>query len=256
MKIRNVLKTSLGFIAGVALTFGAPYVKANNTTHSLFGIDVSSFQGYVTWSSVYGNGARFAFAKATEGTATVDSDYHGNISRGKTQGLQMSAYHFSYPAESCPSVQVNHFWASAGGDMIADGKTVYPMVDFEEFSGVACGEGTYTTWYNDYSNDLQAKTSHFLHPVIYVSACNACHLTSAITLSAWIANYNGQSLYTGNPWSTCCSCDVWDSGRCNSDSWTYWQVSSSGSIGGISGNCDFDAYNDTLSLLIANQGIK
>src|SRR5947207_13318748 len=103
MKRSTLIQTALGIVAAVALT--ATSVRANNTTHSLLGIDVSSFQGFVTWSSVHGDGVAFAFARATEGTASNDSDFSGNVTRGKSAGLQMGAYHFAYPAEGCPSVQ-------------------------------------------------------------------------------------------------------------------------------------------------------
>jgi lysozyme len=243
----------LGIATIVALS--GTSVRANNTTHSLLGIDVANFQGQITWSSVHADGVAFAFAKATESTGFTDADFAGNMSRGKGAGLQMGAYHFAHPESTCPSAQVNHFWAVAGGTQVADGKTVYPMVDCEVFNGVTCSEGPYTTWYNDYSTDLKAKTANFLHPVIYVSACNASHLSTAITLSAWIADYNGENLYTGNPWSTCCADDRWGSTACGANTWTYWQVSSTGAISGISGNVDLDAYNGTLSELISWQGI-
>jgi lysozyme len=255
MKRSTLIQSALGIVAGVALM--ATSVQANNTTHSLLGVDVSSYQGYITWSSVKGDGVAFAFARATEGTASNDSDFSGNNSRGKSAGLQMGAYHFAYPAEGCPSVQANHFWGVAGSSINSnDGKTVFPMVDCEEFTGVGCSEGSYTQWYLDWSADLKTHTSLTLRPVIYVSACNASYLNSGIaSMGAWIADYNGQNLYTGNPWSTCCGDDRWGSTACGANTWTYWQVSSSGAISGISGNVDLDAYNGTLSELISWQGI-
>jgi lysozyme len=256
MKRSSIIQTSLGIVAAVAL-LGATSVRANNTTHSLFGIDVSSFQGFITWSSVHGNGADFAFARATEGTASNDSDFSGNMSRGKSAGMKMGAYHFAYPSEGCPSLQASHFWSVAGGTITADGKSIMPMVDCEEFTGIGCAEGTYTTWYNDWAADLKGHSgASGLRPIIYVSACNASFLNTGIAdLGAWIADYNGESLYTGNPWTTCCGDCRWGSTSCNNNTWTYWQVSSSGSIGGISGNCDFDAYNGTLSELTSWQGV-
>lgn len=253
---RTLIQTSLGIVAAVAL-LGVTSVHANNTTHSLFGIDVSHYQGYVSWSAVSANGASFAFAQATAGTATTDADFAGNMSRGKGY-IKMGAYHFAYPSEGCPSVQASHFWSVAGGTITSDGKSIMPMVDCEEFTGLGnCGEANYTAWYNDWSTDLKGHSgAGSLRPVIYVSACNACNLNSAITLGAWIADYNGGNLYTGNPWTTCCSCSAaWGSSSCNNDTWTYWQVSSSGSIGGVSGSCDFDAYNGTLSELTSWQGV-
>src|SRR5437868_12721587 len=113
MKRSTLVKYALGIVASAAL-LGATSVRANNTSHSLLGIDVSSFQGFITWSSVHGDVVDFAFARATEGTASNDSDFSGNMTRGKSAGLQMGAYHFAYPAEGCPSVQANHFWSIAG----------------------------------------------------------------------------------------------------------------------------------------------
>ncbi len=251
---RNLIQKILGICAAATL-LGTTGARANNTTHSLLGVDVSSYQGSINWSSVYGDGVRFASAKATESTGYTDAYFAGNMNNGKAAGLQMCAYHFAHPESTCPSAQVNHFWSVAGSKITADGKSVYPMVDCEVFSGVTCSEGTYTTWYNDYSTDLKAKTANFLHPVIYVSACAASHLSTAITLSAWIADYNGENLYTGNPWTTCCGDDRWGSTSCNANTWTYWQVSSTGAISGISGNVDLDAYNGTLADLISWQGV-
>ncbi|MGZ5543237.1 MAG: glycoside hydrolase family 25 protein [Limisphaerales bacterium] len=242
-------------VAALALTFGSKQALANNTTHSLLGVDVSNYQGSINWSSVYGDGVRFAVAKATESTGFTDAYFAGNMNNGKAAGLQMGAYHFAHPESTCPSAQANHFWSVAGSKITADGKSVYPTLDLEVFSGVACSEGTYTAWSNDWSTDVKAKTANFLHPVVYISACNCSHISTAITLSAWIADYNGQNLYTGNPWSTCCSYDRWGSTSCNANTWTYWQVSSTGAISGISGNVDLDAYNGTLSELISWQGV-
>jgi lysozyme len=254
MKRSNQVRTLLGALMAAALSFGTATVQANNAPANLFGIDVSSAQGSINWSSVYANGARFAFAKATEGTATTDPDFAGNMSRGKAAGLQMGAYHFAYPANSCPSTQANKFWSVAGGYILADGKSLCPAVDAEEFTGVACSEGTYSRWFNDYNVDIKAKTSHFLNCVIIVSPCNSCNL-SGIGLGPWILNPNGQSLYTGNPWSVCCTCNPWDtSGKCNSNAWDYW-LAATGTIGGVSGGCDFDAFNGTLTELKSWQGI-
>jgi lysozyme len=253
MKRSTLITSALGLVAALALTTS---VQANNTTHSLFGIDVSSYQGYVTWSSVKANGAPWAYARAVEGTASVDSDFAGNMSRGKGAGMQMGAYDFCYPSEGCPSLQAAHFWSVAGGQIANDGKSIMPMADCEEFTGIGCSEGTYTQWYLDWSADLKTHTSLTLRPIIYVSACSAANLNTGIaSMGAWIADYNGESLYTGNPWTTCCGDCRWGSTSCNNNTWTMWQVSSSGSIGGVSGSCDFDAYNGTLAELTSWQGV-
>src|SRR5436305_4379901 len=67
------------------------------TTHAdarPLGVDVSSFQGSVTWSSVKAAGVTYAWAKATEGVTLNDSTFTGNENNGKSAGLYMGAYHF------------------------------------------------------------------------------------------------------------------------------------------------------------------
>src|SRR4051812_13760324 len=145
------MKRSIITIVAAAALIGSSAVRANNTTHSLLGVDVSTYQGSINWTSVHGDGVAFAYAKATESTGTTDGTFSANMSNGKAAGVQMGAYHFAHPSVGCPSAQVNHFWTVAGGKITADGKSIYPMVDCETFTGVGCSEGTYTTWYNDWA---------------------------------------------------------------------------------------------------------
>ena len=59
--------------AALVLSLGATVAQANNTTHSLLGVDVSSFQGSIGWGSVHGDGVAWAYAKATESTGYTDA---------------------------------------------------------------------------------------------------------------------------------------------------------------------------------------
>src|SRR5579884_4253147 len=245
----------LGYSAALlSVSLVTPSVMAQRP----LGVDVSSYQGSgINWSSVYANGCRFAFAKCTEGyNYFIDPDYGGNMSRGKGAGVQMGAYHFAHPYANYPSQEAGYFWSHASGYIKADGKSLMPMIDFEEFSGHV-GTSTYTQWFNDWSADIIADghSAHVtLRPVIYCSAgTGACDLNTSIALGGWIANYNGENLYTGNPWSCCDCCNAWD--PCTQNNWTYWQVSSTGRIGGISGDVDFDTYPDNLATLKSWQGV-
>jgi lysozyme len=255
LPIRKPLFRIGAIAATMATAFVCQHVQANN----LFGIDVSSYQGSITWSTVKANGANYAFAKATEGNYYEDADFKANMSNGKSAGLQMGAYHFARPDVDCASTDANYFWNFAGGYIINDGKSLDPMIDFEVFDGSDC-QPDYTAWFNAWATYVKAKTSSFMHPVIYCSACSgACDLieydeSGGIALSGWIANYNGENLYTGNPWSSCDCCNPWTTG-CGTGNWTYWQVSSTGTIGGVSGDCDFDAYPDSLADLKSYQGV-
>src|SRR5689334_12848748 len=76
------MKRIMTLIAAVALV-GTLAARANNTTRSLLGIDVSHYDGSINWTSVYGDGVRWAYAKATEGTGLTDAYYNGNMNNGK-----------------------------------------------------------------------------------------------------------------------------------------------------------------------------
>ena len=242
------LTVKIAMATGMALAMVGS-AQANN----LFGIDVSSYQGSINWSSVYANGARFAFAKATEGNYYRDAYFNSNMTNGKNAGLKMGAYDFARPDQHCVSVESDYFWNFAGGKIIADGKTIFPVIDFEVFGGHQC-QPSYTAWMNTWSSYVQGKTSAYMHPIMYASACTGmCDVTTACTLEAWVANYNGQNLYTGHPWTSCTSCNYKQPGG---QYWVWWQVSSTGSIGGVSGNCDFDAYFSTVSHMVANDLVR
>src|ERR1700757_1304376 len=93
---RPRMKKLLGYAAALlSMSLITPAVMAQRP----LGIDVSSYQGSgINWGSVYSDGVRCAFAKCTEGyDFFVDPDYGGNMSRGRSAGVQMGAYHFAHP---------------------------------------------------------------------------------------------------------------------------------------------------------------
>ena len=252
-----VLKTSFAVAAALALTLGSNNAFATRP----LGIDVSHYQGSPNWGSVRSDGVVFAYAKATEGNYYHDSSYTYNMSNGKAAGVQMGAYDFARPDQISANTEADYFWSFAGGYITTDGKSLYPMVDFEVFGGHV-GYSTYTAWFNAWSSRVKSKKTTFMHPIIYCSAgSGACDLieydlSGGIYLSGWIANYNGENLYTGTPWSCCTCCNAWQCcNACGGANWTFWQVSSTGAITGISGNVDLDTYPLTLSELISYQGL-
>ena len=146
------------------------------------GIDVSSYQGSITWSKVKGDGVVFAWAKATEGQTVNDGYFTGNMNNGKAAGVYMGAYHFAHPELHSPSTEASHFWSIAGAYIKADGKSLMPMLDMEVFSGHV-GASSYSDWANQWCNAIvndAAAKSVKVKPVIYVSACNACYFNSSI----------------------------------------------------------------------------
>lgn len=217
-----------------------------------YGIDVYEGQGTITWSSVKSAGITFAWAKATEGTTYIDPDFAANEVNGKAAGVYMGAYDFAQPQKISPETEAEYFWNVASNYVKNDGKTFMPMLDYETFPGTVVGATSYADWANQWCADVQALAASggvSVTPVIYISACNTTELSSldAWTLP-WIANYNGDSSSTGNPWegADCTEDEIWGSGV-----WDLWQFSDDASISGVSGACDEDVFNGSSSQLVS-----
>lgn len=245
LKNMNTIWTTV-IAAALVLTFAPARALASRP----LGIDVSNNNpGTINWSSVKAGGYVFAWAKATEGTGFIDGTLAAHINNGKAAGVYMGAYHFAHPNLNSPTAEANYFWNAAGSYIKADGKTFMPMLDMEVFSGLV-GASSYSDWANQWCNAIVAKAAAVgvkVKPIIYTSACSACNFNSSVAQwSADIADYNGQSSQTSNPWTTCSGCEVWGSGV-----WTVWQFSQSGSVSGVSGAVDLDVFNGTSASLVS-----
>lgn len=241
--MKKSMTVAFGVLAAFALT-----VPTNSAFAKCKGIDVSHYQGSVTWSSVYNAGLRFGFAKATEGDYFQDSTYHNNMQHGKAQGLNMGAYHFARPDLNGPVHEANYFYAFASSEFGNGGNTIMPVLDLEVWNGGHVSATSLTDWANQFADQMASKLhadGHTHKALVYGSACNVCNYNSNINGKAWIANYNGQDPDTGTPWSVCSSCNVWGG-------WSFWQYTSTGSVSGVSGNVDRDVYNGALSDLEAS----
>src|SRR5579863_2257526 len=78
---------------------GASGASATSSSRAK-GIDVSNWNGTISWTKVAHAGYRFAIAKATEATNFEDSTYAANRSGSEAAGLVFGAYHFARPSGS------------------------------------------------------------------------------------------------------------------------------------------------------------
>jgi len=214
------------------------------------GIDVSHYQGSINWSSVKAAGIEFAWAKASEGTGTGDAYFTANESGAKAAGVPIGAYHFAHPELHAPADEAAHFWITAKDYIKGGGDYIQPMLDMESFSGLV-GASSFSDWANQWCNIIVSNAAAIgvtIKPVIYVGECNACNFdTSIAQWIPWIAHYTADDPQTGTPWtSPCPGCTRWGAGV-----WKIWQYSSTGSVPGISGNCDRDVFNGTSATMLA-----
>jgi GH25 family lysozyme M1 (1,4-beta-N-acetylmuramidase) len=201
------------------------------------GVDVSHYQGSITWSSVKSAGIQFAWIKATEGTSIKDANFNTNYPNAYYANVIRGAYHFARPDESSGSTQAAYF-AANGGAWSADNLTLPGVVDLE---GDCYGLSTTSmrTWITDFYNTYKAKTGRDI--VIYTSpswwnSCTGSWSGMAAKSPLWVAH-----------WTTASSPTI-PSGF---SVWTVWQYSDSGSVSGISGAVDRDRFNGTSARLLA-----
>jgi lysozyme len=200
---------------------------------SVQGIDVSHYQGTINWASVAQDpaGVKFAYAKASQGTSTVDAQYANNYAGMKANGIMPGAYHFFDPSADV-TAQVNNFIAVVGKMQAGD---LPPAIDVEQTSGMS-GAQIFTAvqaWITQVQAALGCST-----PIIYTSASfwngnNVSGSSNLFTTSPlWVAQYTSApapNLPTG------------------ASVYTFWQYSESGSVAGMT--VDMDKFNGSLAQL-------
>ena len=162
---------------------------------SVAGMDVSSHQGNVDWTSAWNNGARFAYVKATEGIAYTNPYFAQQYNGSYNVGMIRGAYHFALPDRSSGGTQADYF-VDHGGGWSADGKTLPGALDIEwNPYGATCyglSQSGMVGWIAAFSNEYHARTSRW--PVIYTatswwSQCTGNLGDFSSTNPLWVARY-------------------------------------------------------------------
>ncbi len=250
MSLNHFISLKRALDAGRILMVFFAVLAAVSAQAQTLGIDVYSGSGTITWTSVKSGGISFAWAKATEGTTVTDANIGANEVNGKAAGVYMGAYDFAHPEKNAPDTEAAYFWNVASNYIKADARTIMPMLDYETFPGPVVGAASYADWANQWCLDVQAMAAASgvsVTPVIYISACNTTELSSLDKWTIpWIADYNGEGPGSGSPWdvSICTPNEIWGSGV-----WNVWQYSDNSTISGVSGACDEDVFNGSLTQL-------
>ncbi|WP_307796602.1 lysozyme [Actinomadura barringtoniae] len=137
---------------------------------SVEGVDVSSHQGNVNWSTLWNSGVRFAYVKATESNSYISpyfaQQYNGSYNIGMIRG----AYHFAVPNSSSGATQANYF-VDHGGGWSRDGKTLPGALDMEYNPyGQTCysmSAGALISWMQQWFATYKSRTGR--DAVIYTS---------------------------------------------------------------------------------------
>jgi GH25 family lysozyme M1 (1,4-beta-N-acetylmuramidase) len=231
----TVTKTHDGGNPAAGSAPAAAAASAAAAVSGLPGIDVSSYQGNITWSAVAPH-IDFSYAKATEGTYYTNPDFSNQYEGPYDSGVIRGSYHFGIPGNSNGVTQADYF-VSHGGGLPAGGLTLPGALDIEYNPyGAECyglSKASMTSWIWDFVNEYAYRTG--VYPVIYStydwwSTCTSSDTGFASYDPFWIAKYasSAGTLPAGYSY------------------YTFWQYADSGSEPG-----DQDVFNGVYSRLQA-----
>lgn len=197
-----------------------------------FGVDVSHFQGETgisqsAWNSMFTDGKKFAFIKATEGlTGPDDAAMANNVNRATAAGLLAGVYHYAH-SENRPTTngavqEADHF-LTYSGNFIGPGY-LPPVLDLEQ-AALSLSTTALTDWVIAFSDRIVANRGSNAAPIIYCSQFSAFfELDSRLTnYPLWIRLVTTNL----NPSTDSPSTGVFTN-------WFFWQYNDTGSSGGIS----------------------
>lgn len=110
-------------------TPSTPAKPARPRERRIDGIDVSHHQGAIDWTAVAGDGVRFAYLKATEGSTFTDPRFAENWRAATEAGLRVGAYHY-FTLCADPAPQAEHYAATVEAAGPAR-RALPPVVDLE-----------------------------------------------------------------------------------------------------------------------------
>lgn len=203
------------------------------------GIDVSHWQGEINWNAVAADGVAFAFIKATERDNFVDSRFSENWAGARAAGVLRGAYHFFRPAVDAQA-QAEHFAQTVG---TLEDDDLPPVLDLETRDGVSNDRiiKAARAWLRSVESAMSRKPIIYTGPFFWNS-----HLLTGGQPPAWSRNH---SLWVANYEV---SQPILPTGF---DTWTFWQFTDKGRVGGIDGNVDINWFNGTQENLLEYLGI-
>lgn len=198
---------------------------------TVFGIDVSYYQGNINWTAVKNDGVKFAFIRVSDGTGFQDPKFAANWSGARSAGVLRGAYQF-FRSDDDPIAQADLLIATMGA---LEPDDLPPVVDVESTDGV--GAAARVTKLRTWLDRVEAATG--VQPIIYTGGYFWQDNVASSEFSdhpLWHAGYTGGTCPStiANQWSD----------------WAFWQYSSTGSVAGIAGNVDTNRFNGSLDQLL------
>lgn len=187
---------------------------------ALNGIDVSQYQGDVDWNQVKGAGISFAMLRGGYGKNNVDPYFHQNASACQRLGIPFGIYWFSYAYNAQMAAQEAEYCAALAKQYKVTWPLAYDLeydtVRYAAQQGITIGKTLATTMVTAFCEKV--KSSGYI-PMYYSNLDYYLTMFDAgqLPYDLWFAQYA----------SVVSVSDM-----------AMWQYTSTGSVPGISGNCD------------------
>ena len=204
----------------------------NGALTSQAGIDVSEWQGNINWGTVKSSGAEFAIIRVgfrgygASGRLVVDEKFAANIKGAMNAGLKVGVYFYTQAINVDEAIQEAEVVLKALSDCgITPAKLSFPVVYDIEYAAPDARTNHLT---NTQRTDLciafcdKVKSAGY-GAMIYSSMDwlkNMLQTSRLGNYKTWLAHWTDSTSYAG--------------------SYSMWQFSGSGRIGGISGDVDLN----------------
>ena len=195
---------------------------------TLFGIDVSYYQGDIDWNAVAASGVIFAWTRASHALQFDDPQLQNNLNGARAAGVHIGVYQYFEPTQD-PIAQAQRMLDLTGPLQPGD---LPPMIDVEAADKL--GKAAYADAIRAWLDHVEAATG--VVPFIYSGYYYWNDYVGTAEFADHpliIPNYNPGCPLIPDAWST----------------WTVHQYCDCGSIPGIKGNVDVDTFNGDLDAL-------
>jgi len=225
-----------GLLPALAGCFSFGAIKGDNQPHPgvayahalpVHGIDVSRYQGVIDFRAARRAGTRFVFMKATEGADYIDPNFKENWYGARAAGVPRGAYHFM---AWCSLARDQAAWFKR--NVPADGDALPPVLDLE------------------WNNSSSCKHSHAREDVlekIHLMLVEMEAHTGKMPIIYTDINFHRDILagehFENAFWLRSTAAKPYK--RYHNRAWSFWQWTQTGTVPGIRGEVDRNAFYGT-----------
>ena len=195
------------------------------------GIDVSTYQGSVSWAHVADSGVAFAFARLSDGAKLADAEFANNWNAMKAAGIVRGSYQYFRAGEDAHAqASLALSMLNGAGGLLAGDLPVVMDIETADGQSNAIVRAQMGAW-------LDAMTqASGRQPIIYTNAATSSVIGPGFgNYVLWVANWGVNCPLLPDGWAA----------------WRFWQYSDMGSIAGIAGTVDLDQFDGTLADLLS-----